>query len=223
MFDAVLFDLDGTLIDSEAVAIRTGLATFHRLGHPVDAAFFHAMIGRDSPTASRMIAAAFPAMNVEALNAAWSEGFQAAMATEIPLKPWVHETLSAISLPLAIVTSSRRLEAADKLKRAALDRYFSHVVVLEDVVAPKPAPDPYLLAARLLNVDPKRCLVFEDSETGAESAHRAGCVVVQVPDILPTKGRWAHHVAADLMAGANAVGLRIGPGQSATSLVGAKR
>lgn len=209
MYDAVFFDLDGTLIDSEAVAIRTGLATFRRMGHPVDAEFFHAIIGKDNPTASRMIAAAFPQLNVEALNAAWTEGFQAAMATEIPLKPLVHETLAAISLPRAIVTSSRREEARNKLVRAALAPYFSHVVVLEDVVAAKPSPDPYLLAARLLQVDPARCLVFEDSETGAESAHRAGCVVVQIPDILPSSGRWAHHVAPDLMAGAVAAGLKL--------------
>jgi HAD superfamily hydrolase (TIGR01509 family) len=210
MYDAVLFDLDGTLIDSESVAIRTGLATFERMGHPVDAAFFHAIIGRDNPTASRMIAAAFPDINVDALNSAWTKGFQAAMATEIPLKPLVHETLAAISLPRAIVTSSRREEARNKLARAALDTYFSHVVVLEDVAAAKPCPDPYLLAARLLGVDPARCLVFEDSETGAESAHRAGCVVVQVPDILPSSGRWAHHVAPDLWSGATAAGLPLG-------------
>lgn len=212
MYDAVLFDLDGTLIDSEAVAIRTGLATFHMMGQPIDAEFFHAIIGKDSPTASRMIAAAFPEMNVDALNAAWSEGFRAAMASEIPLKPLVHETLAAISLPRAIVTSSRRDEARHKLARSALDTYFAHVVVLEDVSAAKPAPDPYLLAARLLGVDPARCLVFEDSETGAESAHRAGCVVVQIPDILPSSGRWAHHIAPDLLTGAIAAGLRLAQG-----------
>jgi HAD superfamily hydrolase (TIGR01509 family) len=208
MYDAVLFDLDGTLIDSETVAIRTGLETFHRMGHPVEAGFFHAIIGRDNPTASRIIAAAFPDLDVAALNAAWQIGFQAAMEREIPLKPLVHETLATIALPRAIVTSSRRDEAHGKLARAGLDGYFSLVVVLEDVASAKPAPDPYLLAARHLGVDPARCLVFEDSETGAESAHRAGCTVVQVPDILPSTGRWAHHVAADLMAGAAAAGLK---------------
>ncbi len=209
MYDAVLFDLDGTLIDSETVAIRTGLAAFADLGHPVSPDFLHAMIGRDSPTTSRHIAATMPHIDVDRLNAIWAHGFQSAMAHNVPLKPQVHEILTRISLPRAIVTSSRRSEAQSKLARAELIGFFAHVVVLEDVAAPKPAPDPYLLAAKLLGVDPARCLVFEDSETGAESAHRAGCIVVQVPDILPSSGRWAHHVAVDLLSGAAAAGLLI--------------
>ncbi|MBA4349649.1 MAG: HAD family phosphatase, partial [Rhodobacter sp.] len=76
-----------------------------------------------------------------------------------------------------------------------------------DVSEPKPAPEPYLLAAARLGVDPTRCLVFEDSDVGAEAAHRAGCTVVQVPDVAPTEGRFARHLAADLLAGARAAGI----------------
>ena len=72
---------------------------------------------------------------------------------------------------------------------------------------PKPHPEPYLLAASLLNVDPARCLVFEDSEAGAQAAHRAGMVVVQVPDVVPSDGKWAHHLAGDLLEGARLAGL----------------
>jgi beta-phosphoglucomutase-like phosphatase (HAD superfamily) len=50
-------------------------------------------------------------------------------------------------------------------------------------------------------------VVFEDSDIGAEAAHRAGCIVVQVPDVAPTDGRFARHLAADLLAGARAAGL----------------
>ncbi len=81
------------------------------------------------------------------------------------------------------------------------------MVTVDDVARAKPAPDPFLLAARLLGVDPQRCLAFEDSEPGAEAAFAAGMTVVQVPDIVPASGRFAHLVAPDLMAGARAIGL----------------
>jgi beta-phosphoglucomutase-like phosphatase (HAD superfamily) len=80
-------------------------------------------------------------------------------------------------------------------------------VTVDDVLAPKPAPDPYLLAASLLGVDPARCVAFEDSETGARSAHAAGMTVVQIPDIVPTDGAYAHLVAPDLISAALKLGL----------------
>lgn len=207
MYDAVLFDLDGTLVDTESVAIRTGLLAFAEMGLPAEDAFLHGLIGKDSPTASRLILQTFPDIEIDRLNAAWAAGFQAEITRDLPLKPQVHDLLGAITLPMALVTSSRRAEAHNKLSRVDLSRYFTHMVVLEDVAQAKPAPDPFLLAARLLQVDPSRCLVFEDSETGSEAAFRAGCVVVQVPDIVPSSGRWAHHVAPDLLSGAAAAGL----------------
>jgi len=62
-------------------------------------------------------------------------------------------------------------------------------------------------AVEALGVSPARCLVFEDSDTGAEAAHRAGCTVVQVPDTAPTTGPFAHFVAPDLLTGAQMAGL----------------
>lgn len=209
MFDAVFFDLDGTLIDSESVALHTGLAAFSAVGVILSASDLHGLIGKDSPSASKIIMATYPGIDIDALNAEWARGFQGAMAKDVPLKPFVHAVLAGLSLPCALVTSSRRHEARDKLARSDLAQYFAHVVALEDVDAPKPAPAPYLLAADLIGVDAARCLVFEDSETGAEAAHRAGCTVVQVPDIQPASGRWAHHVAADLLVGATVAGLEL--------------
>ena len=106
-----------------------------------------------------------------------------------------------------MVTSSGRDEAHHKIGVVGLRAAFPTVVTVDDVTRAKPDPEPYLLAARLLGVSPSRCLVFEDSEAGAEAAHRAGCVVVQVPDVVQASGRWAHHVAPDLMSGARRAGL----------------
>lgn len=208
MYDALLFDLDGTLIDTESVALASGLAAFERAGFPVEPDFLHGLIGVDQPTAGRIIRARHPALDLDHLNRLWHTGFRDEVDRNLTLKSGAAEILGlAPHLPRALVTSSGRDEAHRKLAIAKLSSFFTAVIALEDVTRPKPAADPYLLAAARLGVTTDRCLVFEDSETGAEAAHRAGCVVVQVPDLVPSKGRWAHHVAADLMSGARAAGL----------------
>jgi HAD superfamily hydrolase (TIGR01509 family) len=207
-YDALLFDLDGTLIDTESLAIASGLAAFADVGFPVEMDFMHGLVGIDGPSSARIIQSRHPELELDALNAVWRQGFQSAMAEGLALKPGVTELIAgATHLPRAVVTSSGRVEAHRKLGMVGLGAAFAQVVTVDDVTRPKPHPEPYLLAATLLGVDPARCLVFEDSEAGSEAAHRAGMVVVQVPDVVPSQGRWAHHLAKDLLAGARAAGL----------------
>ena len=210
MYDALLFDLDGTLIDTESIALATGCAAFAAAGHDVDLAFMHQLVGRDEPTAASIIRAALPKADLDAINRNWREAFAAGIDMGLPLKPGAAELLALARQPLAIVTSTGREGAHRKLGIAGIAASFAHVVTLDDVTAPKPAPDPYLLAASLFGFAPERCLVFEDSETGAEAAHRAGCVVVQVPDVVPSEGRWARYLAPDLLTGARMAGLTSG-------------
>lgn len=208
MYDALLFDLDGTLIDTEAVALVSGQQAFAELGSSVSAAFMHSLIGIDQGTARQIIATGYPSLDLVALNTRWQALFVEGTATCLPLKPGVETVLQAFGhLPKALVTSSGRVEAHRKLDVAGLSHYFHAVITVDDVARAKPAPDPYLLAAQMLGTTTGRCLAFEDSEVGAEAAHRAGCVVVQVPDIVPASGRWAHHVADTLVAGARLAGL----------------
>lgn len=207
MFDAVIFDLDGTLIDTERLAMSATVAAFEAMGFPADIDFLHQLVGKDMPSGERLIAARYRTLDLEELDQRVAAAMQKELLSGMPLKPGVRELLADITLPKVIVTSSSRASAARKVAQAGLCADFLHIVTLDDVDHPKPAPDPYLLAARLLGVPPARCIVFEDSEVGAQSAHAAGMRVVQVPDLLPTKGHFAHHVADTLLDGARAAGL----------------
>ena len=206
-FDAVIFDLDGTLIDTESLALATGMAAFAAVDNPVDEAFMHSLVGVDNPSANARIAALYPTLDFEALHRHWRAGFDRGVDTNLQLKPGVAELLPALSLPKAVATSSDRGSAIYKISRAGLAPHFPHVVSRDDVVSPKPAPDPFLRAAALLGVDPARCVAFEDSEIGAQAAMAAGMYVIQVPDFVPATGQYAHHVAESLLAGARHAGL----------------
>ncbi len=210
-FDAVIFDLDGTLIDTEALCNTAGAEACANLGFPVTLAFFESLAGIDDRNRARLIEE-HTGVTVEYTGflAEWDRLCTQRFAAGIPIKPGaleLLERLGAADIPLALATSSRRGPAAEKLEGANLLPHFRTVVTFDDVASPKPAPDAYLLAAERLGVPPARCLAFEDSETGARAAHAAGVTVVQVPDLHPTKGAHAHHVAETLLLGAVAAGL----------------
>lgn len=210
MFDALFFDFDGTLIDTESIALSSGLAALQGLGHAADAGLMHRLVGKDETSSSAILAAQFPGIDLVALRRDWNAGFETGMESGLPLKPGAAALLAATThLKRALVTSTGRPGTTRKLGICGLAGLFDAEVTFHDVTAAKPDPEPYLLAARQLGLDPARCLVFEDSETGAESGHRAGCTVVQVPDMVPATGRWAHHVAPDLLTGARMAGLAV--------------
>ena len=125
----------------------------------------------------------------------------------LDLKPGARDLLDSLTVPAVLVTSSGRIGALRKLELTGILPAFAEIITLDEVTRPKPDPEPYLIAADRLGLAPARCLVFEDSETGAEAGHRAGCTVVQVKDVVQPTGRWAHHLADDLLSGARLAGL----------------
>lgn len=212
MFDAVIFDLDGTLIDSEAVGIATGIAAFGLHGYEVTAELFHRMVGMDMASGETVLRAALGAdLPLARIKADWNALTRARFLDEgVPLRPGAAELLGHLTAAghrLAVATSSRRESAEWKLTQAGLRGHFETVVALECIARPKPAPDPFLEAARRLGAAPVRCLAFEDSDTGAAAARAAGMTVVQVPDQVPTAGHHATLVATDLMSAARSLGL----------------
>ncbi|HEX9859100.1 MAG TPA: HAD family phosphatase [Paracoccaceae bacterium] len=206
-FDAVIFDLDGTLIDTESLALASGVAAFASLGITITSDYLHQFVGVDDASNRRIMARHHPGLDLRVLEDRMQVEFFRRIDEDLPLKPGALELLAALALPKALTTSSTRISAQRKLARIGLADAFAQVITRDDVTAPKPAPEPYLLTAERLGVSPARCVVFEDSETGAAAARAAGMCVVQVPDFLPTDGRHAHHVAPSLLEGARAVGL----------------
>jgi HAD superfamily hydrolase (TIGR01509 family) len=105
----------------------------------------------------------------------------------VPVKHGAREFLGALRerrIPLAVATSSRAAHAYGHLGRAGLVELFDTIVTRDDVVNPKPNPEPYLTAARRLAIEPARCLALEDSHAGVRAAHAAGMKTIMVPDLL---------------------------------------
>lgn len=186
---AVIFDMDGTLLDTEAAQHRAFEATGHALGWPLSAEILEQMIGINRDANQRMLAermgTQFP---LEQFYAESDALFEAAVDAGLPLRPGARPILDHFreaGVPIALCTSTMGGKAQARLAQAGLLDYFDVVVTRSDVTNPKPHPEPYLLAAERLGVDPAACVAVEDSYAGVRSAVAAGIATVMVPDLLP--------------------------------------
>jgi HAD superfamily hydrolase (TIGR01509 family) len=105
----------------------------------------------------------------------------------VPIKTGARELLMELrerNIPTAIATSSRAPHAQHQLAAVGLLDMFATIVTRNDVINPKPHPEPYLLAASRLGVDPLTCLALEDSPSGVRAAHAAGMQTIMVPDLV---------------------------------------
>lgn len=186
---AVIFDMDGTLLDTEAAHKRAFAQTGDALGWPLPEALLLSMVGIHRDANQLMLAdhlgPDFPLDRFYADSDALFEGAMAAGASLRPGTMLILDHLAQAGVPMAIATSTAAPLAQLRLEKAGLLPYFDVVVTRNDVEWPKPHPEPYLLAARLLGVDPSRCIAVEDSHAGVRSATAAGIATVMVPDLLP--------------------------------------
>lgn len=186
---AVLWDLDGTLLDSEKLWDIPLYELTEKLGGQLSTATRQAMVGTNVMVTVRLLYAeagvADPTPAQLADGAAWIDRRMVEVFRQgLPWRPGAERalrTVRAAGLPMALVTSTER-----DLVEIALDtigRDLFDVTVCGDEVGGlnKPHPEPYLKAARLLGVDPAACVAVEDSPTGTASAVAAGCQVLVVP------------------------------------------
>jgi HAD superfamily hydrolase (TIGR01509 family) len=186
--DAVLFDMDGLLVDSEKIWFQVESEVMERLGGDWGPADQERLVGGSMPsTVAYMLTASGASAHPDDVAAWVLEGMTHRLAGGVEMMPGAAELLAAVrraGLPTALVTSSVRPIAEACLKGIGRDN-FDHVVTGDDVMRTKPHPEPYLTAARLLDVAAARCVALEDSPNGVTAATAAGCRVVAVPSVLP--------------------------------------
>ena len=185
MIDAVVFDMDGVLIESEEVWDSVREAYVRERGGRYDEEIQRAMMGMSSHEWSRYLhEVAGVADEPDAINDAVVERMLTAYREHLPL---IHGAVDAVQrlaarYPLAVASSSNRPLIDTVLEVAGLTQSFRATVSSEEVARGKPAPDVYLEAARRLSVAPERCAAVEDSHSGIRSAKAAGMRVVAFPN-----------------------------------------
>ena len=185
---AVLWDMDGTLVDSEKLWDISLTELARRLGGELSDATRAAMVGGSmNSTLKRMFAEVGVESTPEATAdaAAWlTERTGELFGTDLRWRPGAPEALRmarAGGLATGLVTSTYRMLTERALNWIGRE-HFDVVVCGDEVTDPKPAPDPYLRAAELLGVPPWQCVAVEDSPTGSAAAEAAGCAVLVVPN-----------------------------------------
>jgi HAD superfamily hydrolase (TIGR01509 family) len=186
---AVVFDMDGLMLDTERVAHRCWSAAASTIGVAFDTELLSSMIGRNSRDSRQCVLAHYGAdYPVDALIQESRTQFDAIAEREgIAVKPGVHallDWLESVRIPRVVATSTRRERALAHLERCLLMPRFHALVGGDEVAEGKPAPDIFLLAAARVDVAPADCIVLEDSEPGVRGALAAGMIPVMVPDML---------------------------------------
>ncbi|AUG76227.1 hydrolase [Kitasatospora sp. MMS16-BH015] len=192
---AVLLDMDGTLVDTEDFWWRAEATLFAELGHPLDEADrAHVVGGPMTRVIDYLVERTGVELSQAELTVLINQRFVDLLADGVPLMPGAERllnTLDAHGIPAALVSASHR-HIIDLVLRSLGAEHFAFTVAGDEVARTKPHPDPYLLAAARLGAEPARCVVVEDAPTGVRAAEAAGCPVIAVPSVAriePGPGR----------------------------------
>ncbi len=197
---AVIFDMDGLMVDTEPLSQNIWAQIVARYGATLDESVYARMVGFRSSESVHIIKEAYqlplPAEELVAMkNAMW----EARWRQGVPTRPGLHQLHSELSrrrIPWAVATSSPRHYAEGVLKQLDLQPTGSAIAAGDEVIHSKPAPDIYLLAAQRLGVQPAACLALEDSVPGGRAALAAGMTLAAVPTGTTSRADFgfAHYV-----------------------------
>lgn len=206
--NALIFDLDGLLLDTETIARNAFVEACNQVGwYKTEMEVYVQCVGRHGPEIGEILkkgyGADFPWEEIGPICQRLYHEFVDHRPADI--KPGAFELLNYAKekqIPCGIATSSRRPTTNSKLTLSKLRTFFAIVVTSDDVVKGKPHPEPYLSAASRLGVTADQCWALEDSENGVLSAMRAGCMVFQVPDLVSPSEQLrglGHEIASSLL------------------------
>jgi HAD superfamily hydrolase (TIGR01509 family) len=187
--EAVIFDMDGLLLDTESVYRAAMVESAVAMGYDFPDEFCQSMVGTAEAEIHQILQQRFGAdFPIAGLFKACEREMVRRLEAGVPVKTGAAELIGELAtrqLPMAVATSTVRRIAEHHLKRAGLLDHFAAVCTREDVTRGKPYPDLFLAAADRLGVPAERCIVLEDSYPGVRAAHASGAMAIMVPDMLP--------------------------------------
>ena len=193
-FQAILFDMDGLLGDTETLNNQAWQRAGASLGYAIPAPLIDSTIGRNTADTQQILQSAmgvdFPIEAVWDAKRQWV--FDEMRTHGIPKMPWAEEALHSArkaGLFIALASSTRREWVEERLLSLQWDTLFQAIACGDEVEESKPNPAIFLLAASRLGILPENCLVMEDSPAGLEAAHRAGIPCLWVPDRIGPQER----------------------------------
>ena len=213
-FDAIIFDMDGLLLDTEKLSYQSFISTAAAYDQTFQFDDYRQLIGRNAKTGIEILRRLLPAgIDAAKFKDDWLDVYRQLLDHHIDVKPGAHHLLAYLEkmqIPRAVATSSSGSKARAILDRVGLWQFIPHLTGGDEVKAGKPAPDVYLDAAKKLGVDAPRCIAFEDSETGITAALAAGMRVIQIPDLIAAErapAPPAYYHASSLLDGAALLGI----------------
>lgn len=185
---AIVFDMDGLLLDTERIALATFEAACRAHDVVVERALYERCIGTSTRGTRDILGGALGYELYDRLSREWSSRYEAHVLTRaVDVKDGGIELLEltrSLGVPVALATSTATDLARTKLRLAGLLEFFTAIVGGDAVGNTKPHPEPYLKATRALGFAPNLCWAIEDSDNGVRAAHAAGLLVFQIPDLV---------------------------------------
>lgn len=187
--EAIIFDCDGTIIDNMPLHLLSWQQAFEHFGESFTAEFLDKSSGMPLVETVEAFNKEFScSLDPDAVAALKDERFEMLMHDAKPIREVCDLAIKYNGkLPMAVVSGSRRIWVNHSLKSTDMDKIFDVILTADDPFKGKPAPDLFLEAARILNVNPARCIVLEDGESGMIGARAAGMAVIDVCPIVDTQ------------------------------------